>query len=984
MSRASVQIASAALASLDELSSPGLAAAGSFSAAQPEQALLRLDLRRSIEMHRKLVLGFAFFGVLLAAAYLFRHWPIYNAEALVYIQPTPSGVGGVVMHWPYNYDPTTYESYIQQQIVSMTRPDVLRDAAGKIDGWQKDGESEQDAIDRLGRAIEVQRVQSSYQVAITAHGRDAQMAVNMANAMAAAYIDSTRHEQKAGSAEREAMLRDERDRVKKELADDRTEQAQLNAELGVAAVGAAVPEHYDTDIASVHEELVKARADHDEAEARLSALAGNGGNHAALDAQAEEIASADPGLTSLKTALDTRRAALVSQMANLTPNHPLYKQDAAELAKIDANLQKATQELQTKAAARVQQKLQSDLARTAGIEARLNGELGQMTRAAVGATPKLQRAADLAGDIARLQSRYDALDEQLQNQMIEDAAPERAHITTDAVPPLHPAENGVIRNSIVLLFGFSFLGILAAVAAHKLDPRLYIASDVEQVLGFPPMAQLPDFGEVSPAVADEHLLRLSAALEHARRCDHLKNCVLTGTGPGVGATTIATRVRALLEGMGRPAVLVDAMGAGGADGEQPGTSRATRSLALLQRLTQKSMEQGESLVLTDTAPLTLSAQTEYLARNTDCAIVVMESGVTTRAQLRATAHALQRLDVGAVGFVLNRVGLAKANPAFRNSVREVEHHLRAQGRSQTAPDVRTCRVERVADEYAPLRAAIPESADRDVAMPRMEEGEGTAPVQVTSSASLPPVTVTSAALPPDSTQPDDDFPWWLAERPSQIQPNRVPRNPVSQRQIPQPLPVGAGVPLPLSPGPSRPEASVMESRLTGLRNLVSAPAPKPATQSQVDPEANLNVPSPAVRLPQPSAAAPERATPAAGTVAGTLPPGLWAPERLPSCGETLVENPVRREPEMHSHPPTAAQGTDCKPLSAPAPLPATAAPPTPSNGSTRQVTTTPEFLPPRKTRPSRFEPQSNRRERHEEWDDVAILPSWRGQYRRKD
>ena len=42
-----------------------------------------------------------------------------------------------------------------------------------------------------------------------------------------------------------AMLKEERDRIKKELDDDRTEQAALNAQLGVAAIGPAAPEHYD-------------------------------------------------------------------------------------------------------------------------------------------------------------------------------------------------------------------------------------------------------------------------------------------------------------------------------------------------------------------------------------------------------------------------------------------------------------------------------------------------------------------------------------------------------------------------------------------------------------------------------------------------------------------------------------------------------------------------------------------------------------------
>jgi hypothetical protein len=56
------------------------------------------------------------------------------------------------------------------------------------------------------------------------------------------------------------------------------------------------------------------------------------------------------------------------------------------------------------------------------------------------------------------------------------------------------------------------------------------------------------------------------------------------------------------------------------------------------------------------------------------------------------------------------------------------------------------------------------------------------------------------------------------------------------------------------------------------------------------------------------------------------------------------------------------------------------------NASPRLVTATPEFLPPRpaveeaeNSQPSRFK---NRRERADDFDDVQILPSWRGQYRK--
>ena len=70
------------------------------------------------------------------------------------------------------------------------------------------------------------------------------------------------------------------------------------------------------------------------------------------------------------------------------------------------------------------------------------------------------------------------------------------------------------------------------------------------------------------------------------------------------------------------------------------------------------------MVLADAAPVTASAKTESLIQHADCAIVVIESGATTRAQLRNAANILERLNAPAAGFVLNRVKLAKADRAF--------------------------------------------------------------------------------------------------------------------------------------------------------------------------------------------------------------------------------------------------------------------------------------------------------------------------------
>ena len=234
-----------------------------------------------------------------------------------------------------------------------------------------------------------------------------------------------------------------------------------------------------------------------------------------------------------------------------------------------------------------------------------------------------------------------------EHQLASGAIPGIAKFAAVAVTPWYFGDSSVIRNAIALLLSFIFLGAAVAVIAHKVDPRIYVASDVEHLLGFAPMVQLPDFSEVANEVFEEHLLRLASGIDRAFKDRSISHCVFTGAGPGVGVTTVATRVKELLE------------------------------------------KPGNAAVITDAAPLTDSEDTEQLVRSADGTIVVIEAGVTTRAQLRAVASTLQRLKAPAVGFVLNRVQLATADPAFRRSIKEMSRHLTRQGPSTDAQMLQT-------------------------------------------------------------------------------------------------------------------------------------------------------------------------------------------------------------------------------------------------------------------------------------------------------
>jgi uncharacterized protein involved in exopolysaccharide biosynthesis len=998
-----------------------------------EQAVFRFDLVRSLQMHRRLAWSIALGGLVLGLLYYFFTWQVYLAQSVVYIQPAPPSVlqqPGSPARWPF--DSNTYESYIAQQMLNVTRTDVLAAALHSLGhgSWWKSDESEQAAIERLRRRIEVVREGSSYQFSIGVRASNPDVAANLANAVAAGYIQSSLGEQKAGDAQRLTVLSEERDRMLKELTADRVEQEELNKQLGQATIGTAAPDHFDDDIARIRAELVKARSDHDEAAARYASVdAEHGPSSATLDAEADELIATDAGLVSMKTSLNQRRAILISQMANLTPNHPQYKQDAEELAKINASLESMTNGLRAKAAARIQLRLRGDLERTAAIEARLNAQLGQLTTAAGGATSKLQRSSDLVGDIARLQSRYSTVDEQWRNLMLEDGAPGAAFLTTPAVPPLHTAKSGALRNALLIVFAGLFFSIVAAVVSHKTDPTLYIAADVEQVLGFPSLAQLPDFSEVIDGVAEEHVLRLSAALDFASKQGDLKSCIFTGTAPGAGVTTIVTQVRAMLQAMGSSAVLVDASGtppsASSASSAEEGTTiqsdqllaatqRGSRPSALVQQKEEEAETQPGGIVLTDTAPLIVSAETEYLARFVDCVIVIIESGVTTRTELRQVATTLQRLEVAAVGFVLNRIRLEKADPAFRNSVQAIEDHLVSKSRTkvQNRPSI---------EDTGPMGPAVVEETAAETQIP---EKIAEAP---DSNQSVPPV---AAEAKPEIPEPRVQEHLFVPTEPSPVPP-RTSKAPPQKRIAPMSsaLPALPSWLRELDPPAAAQQAKpVPDAGGIAMTPAVSAPMPvaiggkqsKPPVESITIHEVQPSAPAAA-----PLASAPKESIET--TVQGSVPPAQsW--ERVP----TVKPVPRKKAPALKEQAlggeeggsrvasrfdglrnfvtilglkaaqnqqaftesePSFPEGTERAPERASATRTITPEPkPAPAprvDVSPTHVTAPPEFLPPRAAAEAKGSDDSgeNGSSKHpNRWaksDEVGILPSRRGQYKKR-
>lgn len=989
-----------------------------------EQPYFRFDIVRALQLHRKLAMGFAIAGLALAIAYAAFAWPRYTAQSQIYIQPTSSRImdpGSNAQRWPY--DSNSYDSFIQQQVQLASNPDVLAGAMQKLPAgsWQRAGESEQAAAERLGGVLKVERLGSSYQVAISAHAKSARMAADIANAVANSIVEKAALEANAGDTQRIAILQSERDRVQNQLNADLTEQDALNQQLGMAAVGAEAPDLIDNAIDATRQELIKARTDHDQAEARFAALGeGKGGASAALDAAADELVANDPGLTSMKTSLNARRATLITQMANLTTSNPEYKLDAQELTKINASLDVMMKDLRAKAAALIQEKLRTDLERTAGVEAQLNGQLRQLAATAASATPKLQRANDLATDIVRLRTRYAAVDEELHDIMLQDSVPGAVHLSVAAAPPLHPAFAGILRKSVPLALGGILLGLFAALLANHLDPRIYIGSDVEHLLGFAPMAALPDFEEVSNAAFDEHILRLATAIEHARKQGSLRMCIFTGTGMGAGVSTVVTRVRETLASMGRPTVLVNAAGvapqASRTNLRHSGDSEAnagpftaehgTRSLALLRRVTEESDTQDESLVLADTAPLLISAETEYLARFVDCAIVVAESGATTRAELRATVDALQRLDVSAMGLVLNRVSLATADAPFRNSVRGVESHIHVRSRANHAKQRPAPRTHPFADENPAVAAQrdLQPAVTRQPEDVHRQEPSQPAPQPDSATERLAQTMVSPEQYLAEQVAARLRLLRQEAERAAAEQ--EAERTAAEQAVMKHILEEQFGIPHPVEPvapqSPSQGPAAVSApasgpSPATPATLQAAAPPPSPVVPPRLSgtPLTTLAKDQPAqAETPRnPADAAPS--LPRAGQFVrpASRLSGLRNVFATNGARELQKRHAGQQGPVVEEQPLPVENAAEFVPgyTAIPEPVPTPVQAVEPQHEDRVQVTAVPEFLPPQSIVMPRAgsdswgteaNGMSGRLERGDTLDDIQVLPSRRGQYRR--
>jgi succinoglycan biosynthesis transport protein ExoP len=674
----------------------------------------RIDILQSLQLHKMLATLVALGTLGLGFAMLARHHSTFKATSVVYV--SPNFPASLVTNQEQEYH---YDSYIEEQLHLVKRYAVISGAVRKLNPgvWQHPGENLDSAVERLQNSLTVKRDGQSYQVDITLQGGNPRYLAAIVNAVTDSYLDEVKDEEFYGRDERLDSLRQARVEVQAQLTSRLQEQTQISQALGVAVVSAD-SDQIDTQVAKLQTDLMAAHEQRIEAQAKLDALE-NGGRDvpsAALNAAAEEIIASDPSLLALKSSLSQKRALLLDQLAGMTANHPLRKTTEEQLSQIESALQKLQTNLRDHAAASLEQKLRTDLKRAGTVEGQLRSDLQSNTHQATLAAPSFQRAQVLKAEITALQARYATLDEQTRNLELESKSPGSVHLFAAAQVPTGPlATKNKLYLRLLLPFAL-LLATLTVVLVDLLDRRVQAAIDVEQLLGFAPIAAIFDDQDVSMQVSDECTLRLAASVDQAARTAGVRTILLTSLNTGGGTTSIVENLGSTLAKLGRRTLTIDSTGAslpiayvthnsnhvaqlgtGGFSAMRPGADIRSTAVVAQQFSTKltpltnfmdqtfKDLTTDYDIVLIDATPILMSAETEYLARFADVTILIAEAGKTTKAQLVRASRLLERLQVPGIAAIINKIAYRRASRATREDISALEARMKKEGFRWTSP-----------------------------------------------------------------------------------------------------------------------------------------------------------------------------------------------------------------------------------------------------------------------------------------------------------
>ena len=585
-----------------------------------------------------------------------------------------------------------YRQFVEHQARSVGRYDILSKAidAAAASGyaWRREGESVRRAVQRLQDTLVVAPVADTYLMQISLSGSSADGLAQLVNAVVESYIETMKSELVYGTDERMKAVLVREAEILRAIRENTDRRTAIALDVGVTTFNEAEGNPHD-------KLLIEARAAHDEAQrARIAAEAKLRAFESARETDLgtrsiQESVLSDPGLNSLKSSLNSRRATLATAASGLTSDHPAYEAAQAELAEIEAEIARRSGQLAEEVSTNTRARYRATVDQSQRIEQDLRAILAEREARSAKAAKLYNEALSLAADIDGARKELDAVRARLNFFSGEREALGFVRLVTAAMPP--DTAYGLGRRKLLLLalLGCLLLAGLAPTIVDMADGRVRAVGDAERALQMPALGwQVEGDDEAARLFAEDQLRRIAGALTRERDRHGTQVFALTGVKPGAGTTTLALRLAQTLDALGYSTLVVetDVFNADARfGGTRPGLAQCLLGEAepeacvepahgdlpprvkvgcgaddRLQRIDRLRGLMDEwrtrfAFVLVDAPPLLLSADAEIVLDRVGHALLVVEAGATTRGEIARARRVLEASAAQAAGLIVNRV-----------------------------------------------------------------------------------------------------------------------------------------------------------------------------------------------------------------------------------------------------------------------------------------------------------------------------------------
>lgn len=663
-----------------------------------------VSIRRHWRVGAAVALAVALLGAVVAWK---KGKPLYSATTTIYVAPRFVNI----LREPKDFDVTSYQQFrqfVEHQTLTIGRYDILIAALNKLeaqhaDVWRESEESQRRAAERLMAALKIVAVKDTYLITVSLESNKAEHLDTIVNTVVETYVDTVHKETLFyGQDQRSKSLGQRREELSAKVEAHKKRRTEIAQEIGVTTFTPNGANPYDeilmgsrTALSEAHRQTIAAQAALDACLAKA-----DGTPSSALLAFASEETAKDAGLNSLKSNLLGRRAALLEKLSGLDEVHPLRRQIDRELKEIDEEIKRATTNQAMGMAQGVIEQRRGDLRKAQQMERELEKQVEAHRQKDAWYTSLYHEALTISDELERETKDLQEIDSRLEFFQLEQSAPGYVRIETPARPPELPISGGRKKLFMVALVAAAGLGLAVPVILDLLDRRIRTPGQAAKLLGYPPMAAFfePSENVAVRRVDADRKRRLAIALERERRQREARVFLLTSVRPQAGVTGLALELALELEELGcrtlvietnplKPDARYQSDEKASLDdllsGDEPGESAILPAAGRLPerigmgfsvlphlhnyarlRVLLDELKARYDVILLDTPPVLLSADTEFLASLADVTLLLIGAGQVVPGDLRRAVGILQKIDPAAVGFIVTHLEIYKGGGYF--------------------------------------------------------------------------------------------------------------------------------------------------------------------------------------------------------------------------------------------------------------------------------------------------------------------------------